>query len=86
MNYKIPQTVFIQEVDSEVIILDTQTQEYFSINEVGKDIWEAISNNISNEELVEELVSKYEVPKEQIEVDLQNFCEALEQKGLIKKD
>lgn len=86
MNYKIPQTVFIQEVDSEVIILDTQTQEYFSINEVGKDIWEAISNNISKEELVEELVSKYEVPKEQIEVDLQNFCEALEQKGLIKKD
>ncbi len=86
MNYTIPSTVFIQEVDDEVIILDTNTQEYFSINEVGKDIWEHISKNTPKDKLIEELSTKYEVPKEQLEVDIQNFCEALEQKGLIKKD
>ena len=36
MKYQIPQTVFIQEIDDEIILLDTITQEYFSLNEVGK--------------------------------------------------
>ena len=30
MKYQIPQTVFIQEIDDEIILLDTITQEYFS--------------------------------------------------------
>lgn len=38
MKYQIPQTVFIQEIDDEIILLDTITQEYFSLNEVGKNI------------------------------------------------
>ena len=31
--------VFAQEIDEETIILDSVTQEYFSINEIGKVIW-----------------------------------------------
>lgn len=83
MKYQIPQTVFIQEIDDEVIVLDTETQEYFSLNEVGKDILDFISKNLSHDEIVKELCSMYEVDKLQIDSDLSNFIKALEEKQLI---
>lgn len=86
MKYKIPQTVFIQEIDDEVILLDTTTQEYFSLNEVGKNIIDLISENLIKDEIVEELSNIYEVDKIQIEKDLTNFAKALEEKGLITID
>ena len=83
MKYQIPSTVFMQEVDDEVILLDTLSQEYFSLNEVGKNILDLISENLTHEEIVEELSQVYEVDKSQIETDLSNFTKALQEKGLI---
>ena len=59
MKYQIPQTVFIQEIDDEIILLDTITQEYFSLNEVGKNIIDLISENLTKDEMVEELSNIY---------------------------
>lgn len=86
MKYQIPQTVFIQEIDDEVILLDTTTQEYFSLNEVGKNIIDLISENLTKDEMVEELSNIYEVDRIQIEKDLINFAKLLEEKGLITID
>ena len=78
--------VFAQEIDEETIILDSVTQEYFSINEIGKVIWSLIEEKKNLEEIKAEMLDMYEVPEEQIEKDLLNFIQALEQKGLIKID
>ena len=78
--------VFAQEIDDETIILDSVTQEYFSINEIGKVIWSLIEEKKNLEEIKAEMLDMYEVPEEQIEKDLLNFIQALEQKGLIKVD
>ena len=78
--------VFAQEIDEETIILDSETQEYFSINEIGKVIWSLIEEKKNLEEIKAEMLDMYEVPQEQIEKDLLNFIQALEQKGLIKID
>ncbi|RXJ82986.1 PqqD family protein [Arcobacter cloacae] len=86
MKYQIPQTVFIQEIDDEIILLDTTTQEYFSLNEVGKNIIDLISENLTKDEMVEELSNIYEVDRIQIEKDLINFAKLLEEKGLITID
>jgi len=83
---QIPSSVFIQEVDNEVIILDTITEEYFSINEVGKDIWDLISKNQSLKAIREELSLVYEIDENQLEVDILNFIKALNEKGLINID
>jgi hypothetical protein len=66
--------------------LDSETQEYFSINEIGKVIWSLIEEKKNLEEIKAEMLDMYEVPQEQIEKDLLNFIQALEQKGLIKID
>lgn len=90
MNIKskitLSKNVFAQEIDEETIILDSETQEYFSINEIGKVIWSLIEEKKNLEEIKAEMLDMYEVPQEQIEKDLLNFIQALEQKGLIKVD
>ena len=72
--------------DDEIILLDTITQEYFSLNEVGKNIIDLISENLTKDEMVEELSNIYEVDRIQIEKDLINFAKLLEEKGLITID
>ena len=90
MNIKskitLSKNVFAQEIDEETIILDSETQEYFSINEIGKVIWSLIEEKKNLEEIKAEMLDMYEVPEEQIGKDLLNFIQALEQKGLIKID
>ena len=90
MNIKskitLSKNVFAQEIDEETIILDSETQEYFSINEIGKVIWSLIEEKKNLAEIKAEMLDMYEVPEEQIEKDLLNFIQALEQKGLIKID
>jgi hypothetical protein len=86
MKYQIPATVFIQEIDDEVILLDTESQEYFSLNGVGKNILDLISENLTHEEIVEELSQMYEADKPLIDSDLSNFIKALQEKGLINID
>ena len=90
MNIKskitLSKNVFAQEIDEETIILDSETQEYFSINEIGKVIWSLIEEKKNLEEIKAEMLDMYEVPEEQLEKDLLNFIQALEQKGLIKID
>lgn len=78
--------VFAQEIDDETIILDAITQEYFSLNEIGKVIWSLLSENKNLEEIKEQMLEMYEVPAEQLEKDVLNFLQALGKKGLISID
>ncbi len=78
--------VFAQEIDDETIILDAITQEYFSLNEIGKVIWSLLSENKNLEEIKVQMLEMYEVPEEQLEKDLLNFLQALAKKGLISID
>ena len=90
MNIKskitLSKNVFAQEIDEETIILDSVTQEYFSINEIGKVIWSLIEEKKNLAEIKAEMRDMYEAPEEQIDKDLLNSIQALEQKGLIKVD
>ena len=76
MKYQIPQTVFIQEIDDEIILLDTITQEYFSLNEVGKNIIDLISENLTKDEMVEELSKAADIPMPKIGISETNVPNA----------
>ena len=78
--------VFAQEIDDETIILDAITQEYFSLNEIGKVIWNLLSQSIKLENIKEQMLEMYEVEESQLENDILNFIKALQEKGLIKVD
>jgi len=79
----IPETLFLQKVDDETILLDSNTNEYFSINEIGTFIWETLEEKKDLNKVKEEIISNYEVDEKQVENDILNFIQEVANKGLI---
>lgn len=80
-------TVFAQEVDGEMVLLDMNTENYFGLDEVGTAIWQAIEEN--NGELVkvlEVLLEQYDVEEDVLKKDLLVFVDRLVESGLVKVD
>jgi len=77
-------TVFAQEVDGEMVLLDMNSENYFGLDEVGTAIWQAMQEKESLKEVFEVLVEQYEVEEDVLKNDLVTFVEKLEESGLVK--
>lgn len=77
-------TVFAQEVDGEMVLLDMESENYFGLDEVGTVIWQAIQEKEFLQEVIEMLLEQYEVTPEVLEKDLMVFVENLQKNGLVK--
>lgn len=61
-TYTIPDDIIVTELDnSEAIILDMRTKMYFSLNETGLVIFKGIKSKLTEDKIVEELLSVYDI-------------------------
>ena len=58
------ETVFAQEVDGEMVLLDMESENYFGLDEVGTAIWQAMQEKETLKEVLETLLEQYEVEEE----------------------
>jgi len=77
-------TVFAQEVDGEMVLLDMNSENYFGLDEVGTSIWQAMQEKENLKEVFEILLEQYEVEEDILKNDLITFVEKLEESGLVK--
>ncbi len=78
------ETVFAQEVDGEMVLLDMESENYFGLDEVGTAIWQAMQEKETLKEVLEALLEQYEVEEEMLENDLSDFIGKLVESGLVK--
>lgn len=71
------------EIDSERIMMNVQTGEYFGLDSVGNRIWELIENPIRLSNLIEILINEFDVTQEQCETDTMEFIKQLLDKELV---
>jgi len=81
---EINEDVFIQEVDDETILLDSKTQEYFSLNEIGRIFYHFLAEKKVLRDVLEALKEQFDVAEDQLQKDLFAFVKALEDKNLLK--
>ncbi|MBE9041280.1 lasso peptide biosynthesis PqqD family chaperone [Oscillatoriales cyanobacterium LEGE 11467] len=72
------------ELEGEMVVLDLKSGAYYGLNEVGTDIWKAIEEPKSVSEVIEIVVTKYDVEKEQCKQDTIALLQELEATGLIE--
>jgi len=77
-------TVFAQEVDGEMVLLDMESENYFGLDEVGTAIWQAIQEHGNLQEVFDELLKQYDVESEVLEHDLADFIGKLVESGLVE--
>ena len=78
------ETVFAQEVDGEMVLLDMESENYFGLDEVGTSIWQAMQEKETLKEVYEALLAQYDVGEEMLENDLLEFVGKLVESGLAK--
>ena len=79
-------TVFAQEVDGEMVLLDMQSENYFGLDEVGTVIWQAMQEQRCLKDILLVLMEQYDVKEDILEKDLLTFTDALVENGLIEVD
>lgn len=77
-------TVFAQEVDGEMVLLDMESENYFGLDEVGTSIWKAMQEYGSLQEVFNALLEQYDVEAEVLEKDLSDFVGKLLESGLVE--
>ena len=58
--------------------------EAFELDEVGEIVWESIDGKTSLEEISEKISTKYNINREIVIKDIQEFCKDLIEKGLVE--
>lgn len=55
------------ELGSEMVIMDMNSGDYLGLNEVGTDIWRMLQQPITANDIINNLLTLYEVSKEDCE-------------------
>jgi hypothetical protein len=87
MNSKVcfTESVFAQEVDGEMVLLDMNSENYFGLDEVGTSIWQAIEACEGVLTCVlKRLLEEYDVEEEVLKKDLLSFVKKLQESQLVK--
>ena len=66
-------------------IFDAETGESYSTNGLGQEVLLAIKDGKGKEEIIYDVMEKYDVNKETIETHFYDFSKMLEQFNLIEK-
>jgi len=84
VKIKIDSRVFAQEVDSEMVLFNSDSENYFGLDEVGTTIWNQINNSNDLQVVFNNMLKKYDVDKSILEKDLMMFIEKLKNSGLVE--
>ena len=72
------------DVDNEIIMLNIERGEYYSLNEVGSFIWNELKEPITLSKLIEELIKTFSVPEQECVNDTIEYLNELIKRNLVE--
>ncbi|MCL1467398.1 PqqD family protein [Argonema galeatum] len=70
-------------IDGEVVIVNLDKGDYYSLVKAGADIWEGLTRGISKADMLEDMVQRYDTSRENIENAINDLIEKLQLEELI---
>jgi hypothetical protein len=65
------------------VLLNVESGEYFSLNEIGRQIWSLISGPTKLSDVVDQLADSVDEPPDSFETEVRGFIEALIDQELL---
>ncbi|MBD2578884.1 PqqD family protein [Oscillatoria sp. FACHB-1406] len=75
-----------ETIDGEVVIVNLEKGDYYSLLGAGADIWEGLARGESAGEVVEAICQHYQGDRETITSAIERFIEELQQEEMIAPD
>jgi coenzyme PQQ synthesis protein D (PqqD) len=76
--------VLHQTIESEVVIINLDTGNYYSVLKSGADVWNAVEHGAGVREICAALARKYRMSEEVIADSIAKFIDQLQSEGLIE--
>ncbi|HTA16031.1 MAG TPA: PqqD family protein [Solirubrobacteraceae bacterium] len=85
-SVKVPQHVVYRSFPTETVVLNLETGKYHGLNATAGSMLEALAQAPNVGDAVARMAASYAQPEETIERDMQELCNVLLERGLIKID
>jgi PqqD family protein of HPr-rel-A system len=84
MNIVLKEGLLIQKVVDEVVLLEPDSGDYYTLNEMGALMLEYVQKGQSMAEIVTNIQQQFNATAEEIEQDLNNLLNELQNCGLAQ--
>ncbi len=84
MNVLLKEGLLIQKVVDEIVLLEPDSGDYYTLNEMGALMLESVQQGQSEKELVTSIQQKFNASAEEIKQDLHNLLNELQHCGLAQ--
>lgn len=78
------ENVIWSEMDGEVILLDTASGEFYSLNETATEAWQGLERGETLDQIAASFADKYGVPAAQAQADVAELIAELRALGLTR--
>lgn len=79
-----PDKVVWRQVGDEVMVLDTGSSQYLSVNPTGTYLWPMLIEGCPRPQLVQALVDKFDIDEQTASSDVEKFLSSLQDLGLLE--
>jgi hypothetical protein len=74
-----------ETIEGEAIIIHLGTGAYYSLRDAGADIWAAMEQGATHEEIVDALAARYDGARDDIAVAVARVIDDLRREGLVEE-
>lgn len=82
-TFSLPANVAARRVGEETVILDLDSGNYFSLDDIGTRIWELLAEGNALGQICSAVLEEYEVDRPQLEQDIADLTQNLLDQGLV---
>ncbi|MED3912181.1 lasso peptide biosynthesis PqqD family chaperone [Peribacillus simplex] len=73
----------VSDMDGELVMLSIEKGNYYNLGVLGGEIWSLIERPITISDLIDKLMSQYDVSQQECEEEVLSFLSDLYNEGLI---
>ncbi|WP_254568522.1 PqqD family protein [Oscillatoria sp. HE19RPO] len=83
MQFTIPSHILAQELAGEVVLMNIDNEMYYSLNSVGSQIWQLLSDRLDLETAIEQLLRRFDIDEATLRQDVTQLVDELVAQGLL---
>ena len=84
-SVRVPEHVLMRQVGEELVMLNLDKESYYGLNPVGARLMQLAETGATLEQIVERMLTEFEVRREQLEIDVRTVAAELIAAGLIEE-
>jgi hypothetical protein len=76
--------ILAANMDSEIVMMRVETGKYYSLGKMGSVLWSMLESPVSVQSIIDTLLDKYQIERDQCEKEVLEFLNQASREGLLK--